>query len=402
MKRKMLAWFTAAALAVCCFAVPVSAENVNVVLNGMPISFDVPAQTINDRTMVPMRAIFEAIGAEVDWDDESQTAYGYKTGINIHIQVDSNVMLKNFNDILLDTPAQLIDGRVLVPVRAVSESFGINVDWDEASKTVKLTDNNVLQSIVLANNMTYEGEVSNGLPAGFGTMHEISAGCDSTLTGYWDGKTMKYGYEFTSFPNGDSFNGYIVNDVRSGYGEYYWAGGDCYKGNYENGSGNGYGEYYWAGGGCYKGNHKNGLEDGYGEIYYPDGDYYKGNWKNGKRSGIGEYFYANGDSYKGNYANGERSGYGEEYFADGGCYKGNYENGERSGIGEFFYANGDYFKGAYKNGVRNGYGEEYFANGDCYKGNYENDKYNGYGEYYWSDGDSYKGMFVNGERANRF
>lgn len=330
MKGKMLAWFTAAALAVCCFAVPVSAENVNVVLNGMPISFDVPAQTINDRTMVPMRAIFEAIGAEVDWDDESQTAYGYKTGINIHIQVDSNVMLKNFNDILLDTPAQLIDGRVLVPVRAVSESFGINVDWDEASKTVKLTDNNVLQSIVLANNMTYEGEVSNGLPAGFGTMHEISAGCDSTLTGYWDGKTMKYGYEFTSFPNGDSFNGYIVNDVRSGYGEYYWAGGDCYKGNYENNEYNGYGEYYWSDGSCFKGDHENGVRSGIGEFFYANGDYFKGAYKNGVRNGYGEEYFANGDCYKGNYENDKYNGYGEYYWSDGVSYKGMWVNGERA------------------------------------------------------------------------
>ncbi len=100
---------------------------------------DVPAQTINGRTMVPLRAIFEALGATVEWDDVTQTVTSTKGDITIKLQINSNILNKNNEEITLDVPAQLIDGRTMVPARAVAEAFNCQVGWDDATQTVTIT-----------------------------------------------------------------------------------------------------------------------------------------------------------------------------------------------------------------------------------------------------------------------
>ena len=139
---------------------PVTAEeNIKVVLNGEEIAFDVPPQLIDDRTMVPMRAIFEALGADVYWDVigieyfSVQMITAAKNEIKILMAIDEPGMYKfvgygvdefaafldESEDIELDVPPQLVDGRTLVPVRAISEAFGIDVDWDDDTSTVILS-----------------------------------------------------------------------------------------------------------------------------------------------------------------------------------------------------------------------------------------------------------------------
>ncbi len=93
----------------------------------------------NDRTLVPMRAIFEALGAEVEWENETQTATATKDGIKVSVTIDSNRMQKNGEEIKLDVPARLVgDSRTLVPLRAVSEAFGCQVEWDEELQRVDI------------------------------------------------------------------------------------------------------------------------------------------------------------------------------------------------------------------------------------------------------------------------
>ncbi len=133
-----------AALLVACtvFTLSAFAEDegrvITVTLDGNPITFDVPPQLIDGRTMVPLRMIFEALGAEVTWDDATQTASGVKGDTTVKITIDEKVLYKNGQAITLDVPAQLVNDRTLVPVRAISESFAVDVDWDDATSTVIL------------------------------------------------------------------------------------------------------------------------------------------------------------------------------------------------------------------------------------------------------------------------
>ena len=114
---------------------------ISVYINDERVIFeDVRPISENDRTLVPMRAIFEALGAEVEWDEETSTAIADDGENVIEIQIDNNIMLKNGEEIELDVPARLIDdSRTVVPVRAVSEAFECSVSWSESDQTVNIT-----------------------------------------------------------------------------------------------------------------------------------------------------------------------------------------------------------------------------------------------------------------------
>ena len=122
------------------FAIPIMADdNIKVLLNGVELTFDVLPQLINDRTMVPMRKIFESLGAEVDWNGETQTITATKDDVVIVMQIDNVVISINGQDITLDVPPQLVDNRTLVPVRAVAEGLAADVKWDGDNQTVIIT-----------------------------------------------------------------------------------------------------------------------------------------------------------------------------------------------------------------------------------------------------------------------
>ena len=89
--------------------------------------------------MVPVRAIAEKIGAEVLWSASSEVVTIKKEDNVISIAVDGNIAQKNGEDISLDMPAKIVADRVFVPLRFVGEQFGLNVVWDEQTKTIALT-----------------------------------------------------------------------------------------------------------------------------------------------------------------------------------------------------------------------------------------------------------------------
>ena len=137
--KKVLSVFAACCLLLTA-VVPVWAQPpISVVVDGAKLSFDVDPIIESDRTLVPMRGIFEALGAKVDWDAGTRTAKALKGNTSVWVTIDSNVMLKNGEDVALDAPARLIDDRTLVPVRAVSEGLGAEVDWDADTRTVTIT-----------------------------------------------------------------------------------------------------------------------------------------------------------------------------------------------------------------------------------------------------------------------
>lgn len=114
-------------------------STIKVVINGKSVVFDQPPVSENGRTLVPLRAIFEALGAEVLWDGNTQTVTSTKGGTKISLQLGSTQMYVNGSVVTLDVPAKVINSRTLVPVRAVSEAFGCDVDWDGNTQTVYIT-----------------------------------------------------------------------------------------------------------------------------------------------------------------------------------------------------------------------------------------------------------------------
>ena len=138
--------------AVMSFQIFASTDVITVFVDGEQINFDVDPVTENDRTLVPMRAIFEALGATVTWDETTQTAIAVKDVNTIKITIDSNIMYKNEESIILDVPARMIEDRTLVPIRAVSESLDAAVDWIEETQQVIITGTAPVPTAIISEN----------------------------------------------------------------------------------------------------------------------------------------------------------------------------------------------------------------------------------------------------------
>ena len=121
------------------FAAYGSAETIHVYIDGNLQTFDVAPQIINDRTMVPLRAIFEAFGAAVLWDDATQTVNAKKGDTEVVLAIGNISPTVNGKVVTLDQAAIISYGRTLAPLRFVGEAFGGNVLWDDATSTVKIT-----------------------------------------------------------------------------------------------------------------------------------------------------------------------------------------------------------------------------------------------------------------------
>ena len=118
-----------------------AANEVKVILDGRALNFDVPPQMVNGRTLVPLRVIFEELGASVDWNENTQTITATKGNTTVSLRIGNNVLTRNSTSVTLDVPAQLINKRTMVPTRAVAEAFGADVKWDSVAQTVFITNN---------------------------------------------------------------------------------------------------------------------------------------------------------------------------------------------------------------------------------------------------------------------
>jgi len=120
------------ALSSACFA----AGGIGVTVNGNALTLDQPPVSIGGRVLVPLRGIFESLGASVSWNAASQSIDARRGTTVVHLTLNSSSAIVNGSAVALDVPAQAINGRTLVPLRFVSETLGASVTWDAASRTV--------------------------------------------------------------------------------------------------------------------------------------------------------------------------------------------------------------------------------------------------------------------------
>jgi hypothetical protein len=130
--KKKLAVLLCLAMIMTMFAVPVFAADpaVSVVIDGQAITFDVPPIIDNGRTLVPLRAIFEKMGATVSWNDTTKTASAVKGEITVVVAIGSASPTINGVVKTIDVPAKIVNSRTLAPMRFVCEAFGGTVSWN--------------------------------------------------------------------------------------------------------------------------------------------------------------------------------------------------------------------------------------------------------------------------------
>lgn len=121
------------------FSTTVFADDITVYMNGDMMSFEQPPIIINDSTLVPFRAIFEELDMTVQWFDEDRRVTAEKENLAITFFIDKPIIYVNEDAIELSTPPIIYNNLAFVPLRAVSEAAGAQVDWDGETKTVNIT-----------------------------------------------------------------------------------------------------------------------------------------------------------------------------------------------------------------------------------------------------------------------
>lgn len=114
-------------------------NNVTVFVNGNKLNTDVNPVIENKRTLVPFRAIFESLGASVDWDSGTESVLATKDSTNMMLSIGSKSISINGKVEKMDVAPKIIKSRTMVPVRFVSEYMGAKVNWDAANNKVIIT-----------------------------------------------------------------------------------------------------------------------------------------------------------------------------------------------------------------------------------------------------------------------
>jgi iron complex transport system substrate-binding protein len=113
-----------------------SVEAAKVMIDGSYLKTDALPIIENERIMVPMRGIFEALGAEVKWDDKTKTAEITKGEKKISITLDKKAATVDGKEVALDVPAKLIEGNAMVSAKFVGEALACEVKWDDKRQVV--------------------------------------------------------------------------------------------------------------------------------------------------------------------------------------------------------------------------------------------------------------------------
>ena len=114
---------------------PSCLNNTIVQLHDKILGFETPPVMENDRTLVPMRFLFEQLGADVQWEEATQTATATLANKAVAFSIDENDASVNSQTVTMDVPARLINDKTMVPLRFLSENLGYTVTWDEATNT---------------------------------------------------------------------------------------------------------------------------------------------------------------------------------------------------------------------------------------------------------------------------
>ena len=122
----------------CVFMSSAFAEDINVTVNSEYVDFDTPPVIIDGRTLIPIRAVAEKIGLKVTWDQETQTASIINRDKTVNLTIGSNILTDNGAEFTIDVAPQIINDRTCLPLRAAAEAFGANVNWDGEKRLVEV------------------------------------------------------------------------------------------------------------------------------------------------------------------------------------------------------------------------------------------------------------------------
>ncbi len=147
--KKLLCMLVAICLVITSFGmVSFAADEIKIVINDKPVTFDQMPVIVDGRTLVPLRGISETLGAEVLYTAATKRVTVTRDGVVVKLKIGSNEAYVDRDMKTLDVPATVISDRTMVPVRFISEAYGSDVKWDGDTKTVIITDNGTSKGVL--------------------------------------------------------------------------------------------------------------------------------------------------------------------------------------------------------------------------------------------------------------
>ena len=178
--------------------------SISVYVNDNKVVFDQNPVIHGDMTLVPLRGVFEKLGAKVDWEQATQAVKIMKEDKTITLKKGSKDAF--INNILqkLDTEPQLLNNRIMVPLRFISETLDAKVDWNGATRTINITQSNSTE-----NNTN---SVAN-------TNTSVTKNENSTTLTYNDALQKALAYSYALKTAGNEIN--KAEESRDDFGEYF-------------------------------------------------------------------------------------------------------------------------------------------------------------------------------------
>lgn len=124
------------------FSITAEAKDISVIVDGKNLSMDSAPVIQNDRVLIPVRALFEEIGGNVEWFPDSQRVVINYDSTKIILAIGRSSAFVSGKEVDLDVPAKIISNRTLIPVRFVAENLNMNVDWDSQNQSVIISTDN--------------------------------------------------------------------------------------------------------------------------------------------------------------------------------------------------------------------------------------------------------------------
>lgn len=122
------------------FAAIGQARTIYVNVDGQNVNFEgTQPQMMTDHVMVPLRGVFERMGATVEWNQSEQKVYAQRGDTRVELRINNNEAYINGKAVSVQYPAQMVQGSTMVPIRFISESLGADVDWSDRTNTVNIS-----------------------------------------------------------------------------------------------------------------------------------------------------------------------------------------------------------------------------------------------------------------------
>lgn len=179
-------------------AAPKKQIPITININGDKLPTDVDPIMIKGRVMLPLRAIFEQLGASVSWEPKQRKITAYKDGVEMILYLDSKVATINGTKVSLDVAPLGYKARTMVPVRFVSEALGQSVSWQTSTRTVTILT-------------TEDPGNNNNTPPSNNTINPVLNITLSDVANYGDGRDLRVSFgKSTTESLVQSYNVYIV------------------------------------------------------------------------------------------------------------------------------------------------------------------------------------------------